>query len=257
MPSPAAQDVAEQVDLEAFQPLWRRHSDAVNTALVQRWLPARPRRILKTDLFDEAVSDGVYPALAQRGHVVGIDRSDAVVAAARARHPALQAVHADVRDLPFADGEFDAVLSLSTLDHFETLAGLSDAVRELHRALAPGGTLLLTLDNAANPAVRLRNALPFRLLHRLGLVPYSVGATCGPATLRRALADAGFRVERVDAVMHAPRAPAVAAAGLLGRHAGPRAQRRFLALLSRLEVLGRLPTRYVTGYFVAARARRP
>ena len=40
-------------------PLWRRHSDAVNSALVHRWLAGRRvARALKTDLWDEAVADG-------------------------------------------------------------------------------------------------------------------------------------------------------------------------------------------------------
>ena len=43
--------------------LWRRHSDAVNVALIRQWLPRHGlQRILKTDLFDEAVSEGIVPA---------------------------------------------------------------------------------------------------------------------------------------------------------------------------------------------------
>src|SRR3712207_666553 len=75
---------------------WRSHSDAVNAALVDRWLPGGCERVLKTDLFDEAVSGGLYPLLAERAEsVVGIDVSPGIVAAASSRHGALEAHCAD------------------------------------------------------------------------------------------------------------------------------------------------------------------
>jgi SAM-dependent methyltransferase len=222
----------------------RAYSDAVNTALVAEWLPSDAGRVLKTDLFDEAVAPGIYPALLDRGaSVVGIDVSPAVVEAARERHPGLDARPGDVRRLEFPDSAFDAVVSNSTLDHFATLDQAATALRELRRVLVPGGLLLLTLDNGANPLVALRNALPSRLAGRLGLVPYPTGATCGPRRLRRLLADTGFRVEETTALMHFPR--------LLLRAAPALAP---LALAS--ERLAASPTRYLTGQFVAVRARR-
>ncbi len=62
--------------------------------------------------------------------------------------------------LPFPDGAFDRVFSNSTLDHFDSRDDIREALRELARVLHPEGELLLTLDNLANPVVRLRNALP-------------------------------------------------------------------------------------------------
>ena len=82
----------------------------------------------------------------------------------------------------------------STLDHFRSHSEIVTSLRELLRVLRPGGQLLLTLDNPANPLVGLRNALPFGLLHRLRIVPYYVGATCGPRGLRRLLPQVGFEV---------------------------------------------------------------
>ena len=225
--------------------LLRAYSDGANRRLLERWLPARAGRLLKTDVFDEAVAGGLSPFLASRAHeVVAVDASAAAVAAAQRRHPELEAHVADVRALPFDDGSFDAVVSNSTLDHFPTLVDVEAAVRELHRVLEPGGLLVLTLDNPWNPLVALRNALPFRPLARLGLVPYYVGATCGPHRLRRLLGDAGFQVEEVAAVLHVPR---VVARGLRPR----------LRLLLAAEGVERWPTRFLTGQFVAARARKP
>jgi SAM-dependent methyltransferase len=223
--------------------LLRAYSDAVNRKLLERWLPAEPvGLLLKTDLFDEAVGAGLYPLLSRRARAVAaVDASPAMVAAAHVRYPDVDARTGDVRALEFADGSFDAVVSNSTLDHFESRDELAAAVRELARVLVPGGLLVLTLDNPVNPLVALRNALPFGPMNRIGLVPYRVGATCGPRRLRALLEASGFEVERTTALMHVPR--------VLARLAP-------LRLLLAAEALSRLPTRYLTGQFVAVRAVR-
>ena len=222
--------------------LLRAYSDEVNRRLLRRWLPQDCGRVLKTDVFDEAVAEGLSPFLAARAQTfVAIDASPATVAAARRRHPELDARVADVRALPFEAASFDVVVSTSTLDHFPSRAGVEAALRELHRVLVPGGLAVVTLDNPRNPLVALRNALPFR---PLVLVPYYVGATLGPRGLGAALESVGFAVEELAAVMHVPRIAA-------------RALRPPLRLLLAAERLERWPTRFLTGQFVAARARRP
>ena len=251
-----------------LQPLWRRHSDAVNGLLVARWLDKRPGSVLKTDLFDEAVGEGVYPALAAHAdRVVGIDLSSAVVQAAGARHPALSARRADVRTLPFADGEFGAIFSNSTLDHFDSLDEIVAALRECHRVLEPGGQLIVTLDNPWNPVIALSKSLPREQLNRLwprlrfagaiGLQPYRVGATLSVTRLREVLTELGFRVHETTAIVHAPRVVAVFVAELLQRRADDAAERRFLRALMLCEGLSRSPMRFVTGHFVGARATKP
>jgi SAM-dependent methyltransferase len=249
------------------QRLWRRHSDRVNAALVERWLPD-VESVLKTDLFDEAVSDGLYPALrARAARVVGIDASASIVAAAQERYPELTALHADVRALPLADGELEAVVSNSTLDHFDSSAQIDVALRELARVLRAGGLLILTLDNPVNPVVALSKALPRARLNRAwsrigrttakqGFVPYYVGATLGPNALRAALERTGFAPLELHAIVHFPRVVGVVAGRRIERRGSPVAERRFLDLLWRAERLGSWPTRTVTGHFLAVRARR-
>lgn len=238
------------------QTLWRAHSDAVNSALFERWFPPRRvARVLKTDLFDEGVGRGLYDLLsAHARHVVGMDLSTEVARAARSNHPRLTATGADVRRLPFAEGAFDVIVSNSTLDHFDSLREIPGSLRELRRVLRTDGELLLTLDNLLNPLVALRNTLPFALLHRLGLVPYRVGATCGPRRLFRMLREAGFEVLDHSVVMHCPRVLAVALASLCEKRAGSRMRRRVLGWWAAFEILARWPTRYLTGYFIAVRA---
>jgi SAM-dependent methyltransferase len=234
-------------------PLWRRHGDAVNGMLLERWLPAtRLERVLKTDLFDELASAGLYPILRPRaGRIVGIDVSPRVVRAARARYPELEALVADVRRLPFEDRSFDAVISDSTLDHFRGREEVAAALGELWRVLRPDGRLLLTLDNRLNPLIALRNVLPPRLARALRRVPYDVGWTCGPRLLRRLLAEAGFEVRELTAILHVPRV-LVAEAGRVTRSSSGASGVPHWLLAA--EQLGKLPTRYLTGHYVAALA---
>ena len=233
-------------------PLWRLHADLATLSLLERWLPAgRLHHLLKTDLYDESCSDGLVPALAERAErVVGIDVST-LIAAGAARRSCACAVAGDVRQLPFRDGVFDVVVSNSTLDHFADHAQITVALRELRRAIVPGGVLIVTLDNPGHPLVRVRNRLA-PLLRRTGLVPYAVGATHGRDGLRRALEDAGFAVAELTAVHHFPR---VALVGI-ERVLGARGRRGTLRVACAAERLARWPTRWWTGQYVAALARR-
>ncbi len=82
--------------------------------------------------------------------LVGVDLAEAVV-------PGIETVRADVRELPFADGSFDQVLLVSTLEHVgadNTVYGLGaeadaagrlEALRELRRVLRPRGSVLVTV----------------------------------------------------------------------------------------------------------------
>jgi len=236
--------------------LWRAHSDAVNTALLGRWLPcARVERLLKTDLFDEALSAGLHPHLVQKAQqIVGIDISASIVRADRSRHPGLQVAMADVRRLPFASSSFDVIVSNSTLDHFHSRHEIVASLYELHRVLRVGGQLLLTLDNLANPIIAIRNFLPFRLMSWLGLVPYYVGATYGPQGLQRIVQKVGFEVQAIDAIMHCPRVLVVALVRLIEGRLGLAPQRRFMRGLMAFESLARWPTRFLTGHFIAVNA---
>jgi len=239
--------------------LWRAHCDAVNTAVLKPWLDGvAAATVMKTDAFDEAMGEGLFSLLAGKAELLTvIDVAAPFLQAAKERHPGLLAAAADVRRLPFADGTFDVVVSNSTLDHFETLAEMETSLRETHRVLRRGGRLLLTVDNRANPLVALRNALPFGLVHWLGLVPCYVGATCGPRRLRRLLRDAGFEVREMATLMHGPRVAAVALARMVQRRAGAAGRARFLRALMGFERLSKWPTRFLTGHFLGVHARKP
>jgi SAM-dependent methyltransferase len=233
--------------------LWRAHSDALNIALCRRWLSDRPaRRLLKTDLFDEAAGVGLWPQLLGLArHVDAIDISHTVARHARRRHP-IAAVTADVRHLPFPDCAFDTVVSNSTLDHFDDPGAISDGLRELHRVLDRDGRLLLTLDNGANPAVAIRNALPQGFLSTIGLIPYRMGRTLLPRAASDLLTKVGFAILERTAIVHSPRVAIIPLLRLLDRRpANHDGSGRWLHAIERFEIAERWPTRFLTGHFVA------
>jgi SAM-dependent methyltransferase len=239
--------------------LWRLHADAVNREILQQLLPSPTvipgSVLLKTDLYDEAVGDGQTDWLAKACQfVVGVDLSLAVIEAARKARPGrLCATAADIRRLPFRNGSFNVVVSLSTLDHFVTTENLREALSELARVLRPEGVLLITLDNPTNPLLKLRQALPFALLHRIGLVPYFCGKTMNATELRAALTSAGLEVEELTAILHCPRVLAILLQRAL-QHFGPgKVWHTYLRILTSFECLAQLPSRFVTGHFIAAR----
>ena len=241
------------------QSLWRRHSDAVNAILLERWLPSITiDRVLKTDLFDEAVANGLYPTLAKRARsVIALDISSTVSKAATIKYPEIGGFSADVRSLPAASASFDAIVSLSTLDHFDGEQEIERALGELFRVLKPGGTLIVTLDNAMNPVIAVRNRLPYSVTHGVGLVPYPVGRTLLPRRAREVVKAAGFDVLECTAIMHAPRVLAVPLMGALDRNRNSIREARLLDAAMRFESLQRLPSKFLTGHFIAIRAIKP
>lgn len=214
-----------------------------------------PRRVLKTDLFEEACGEdqllGDFPSAA--GLLCGLDTAFSEVLRTARRFPRLAGglVTADLRRLPFRDEAFDFVLSTSSLDHFDTFAELEQALAEIARVLAPGGRLLITFDNLWNPLYHL-----LRSAGRAGLLPFPLGRTPSPRALPALLRRHGLEAEDRHWLIHNPRGVStlvfLALRRLLGRHAG--GPIRFLLHLFALG--GRLPTRRFTACFVAVCARK-
>ena len=129
--------------------------------------PLEGLRILKTDLWDEAKNTRILNSAAAGGAMAwGIDISLPIAVQAAAgfadRGLSLRAVAADVRHVPFADGRFDAVYSMGTVEHFDET---EHAVGEIFRALRPGGKAIIGVPNRHDPFLR---PLLVALLYRLG-----------------------------------------------------------------------------------------
>ena len=237
---------------------WRRYCDALYVSLLDRWLPPgedRARRALKTDLYDEAVDEGLVSRLGQSSRqVFGLDLSFPIVHTADRRHVSLRVALTDVRALPYRAASFDLVLSNSTLDHFPTTEQIDVALAEIARVTRAGGTLIISLDNLGNPIIRLRQFLPSSPLRRIGLTAYYVGVTHDRKGMVAALERAGFRIQELTAVMHCPRVAMIPLARALS--GSNRAASRFVRVLMSWEQLEKLPTRYLSGHYLAAKAVR-
>ena len=113
--------------------------------LLFRWLgDLSGRRVL-----DVGGGDGYWAAQAQRrgAHAVSVDLDERRTERGRrfTHRPAL--VRGDALKLPFADSSFDAILSVSSIEHF---ASVDTAIAEMGRVLKPDGGLVLTADSLAS-----------------------------------------------------------------------------------------------------------
>jgi SAM-dependent methyltransferase len=244
---------AEGHYLDAFLGELKRQA---HLELIERWggVP-RIGRILKTDLFEEAMGPDAYlVALSRNGALaIGMDISPVTARRAQVQDLAFQARYlvADTRCLPFGNGSFDLVVSPSTLDHFPDPDDLGRSLRELARVLTPGGRLIITLDNRQNIFDPL-----LRVVNRWGWTPYYLGRSYTARELRKVLESAGFLVQETTAILQNPRLTAVGAVML----ARKLRWRPLMALVQRALIaaqrLERTRFRYYLGSFVAAKAVR-
>jgi len=239
--------------------LWRQYSDAINNKFFSQWLSSTmTKRLMKTDLFDEAVSSGLIPILEKKSmQVYGMDLSSQTVRAAKNRYKNFHGVVSDVRNLPFDKEVFDVVVSNSTLDHFETVNDIYISLKELYRVLCRGGKLLITLDNIENPVIHLRNSLAIQSIQTFNPAPYYVGQTLDRKQMSTMLNEIGFEVKELTVIMHFPRVIAVALTKLFQKSQNQKIQARLLRLFMLFEKIRQTPILHRTGYFLAAMAIKP
>jgi tRNA (uracil-5-)-methyltransferase TRM9 len=84
-------------------------------------------------------------------HYAGIDVSEKLVAKARELNPDAVFETGDVLDLPVEDGRYDVALAVAVLHHIPSVAYRLQALRELRRAVRPGGYILATSWNLWQP----------------------------------------------------------------------------------------------------------
>ena len=230
--------------------------------LVGKWLGGPNGGItLKTDLYDEAITaHNLIPLFGQRcERIIGTDASFETAAAAKKRLISEwngwdNAVVSDIRNSSFKNGSFDQIISNSTLDHFPDRNDIIVSIKEIRRMLKPEGVLIITLDNPSNPVVFLRNLLSYRLMKRLGVIPFYMGVTVSRHKLIHILESNGFRVHDSTYIDHSPRILVIWVGHILEKFASERTKAWSLRLLGIFEYLERFPMRCLTGYFVAVKA---
>lgn len=141
--------------------------------------------------------------LAERGWVMsGVDRSPEMVARARARLPAAadRLVEADLRQLPFPDGSFDAVIASGVLEY---VPNRPVALGEISRVLGSGGTAVLTMPNPVALYSTWRRVFVYPALRRakrllrweLRLPPGRRRRPPSPQAFRRMVDEAGLSLQ--------------------------------------------------------------
>ena len=222
--------------------------------LIRRWAEGfRPHTVLKTDVFEEAHGDDqiLFDLLEDVPLTVGMDVAYSTAAKARLRCPTPGACFfvGDVRRLPLASDSVDFVISTSTLDHFDTAEEFDQSLAELARITRPGGRMIVSLDNAYNPFYYL-----LRWASQRRNAPFRLGYTASVRRLAVSLQSLGLKVDARETLIHNPRlfssALFTGTRRLLGRHADLPI-RAMLGLFGLLDVL---PTRWITGCFIAVRA---
>ncbi len=205
--------------------------------------------VLKTDLFEEAYGrDRIFFDLFPDVRLaLGVDMNGETVRAASAHAcNGFGAVVCDVRKLPLAAECADVVVSTSTLDHFDSMEALAEAMDELARVLRPGAVLLVSVDNPRNPLY-----YPLRWASRRGWTPFALGQTVSRRRLERMLEARGFRIESAEYLIHNPRLISTLLFLALRKVLGSHASLPIRGLLHVFARLGRSPLRSLTGCFVA------
>ncbi len=159
------------------------------------------RRILKSDLWDEAKGTEILLWAAEQGvRPVGIDLAFETVREARRvlRTHAPGFTCSDVRALPFPNDTFDLIYSMGTIEHFPDF---DVAVAELFRVLRPEGRAIIGVPNKLDPFLR---PLMVHVMNKCGLYGYGMEKSFTPWALRRLLESAGFRVVGLSGVLFMP-----------------------------------------------------
>ncbi|MGW4380450.1 class I SAM-dependent methyltransferase [Kitasatospora sp. NPDC004531] len=137
-------------------------------------------------------------ACARGARVTAVDAEPGMLAEARRAAPGAAVRAATLPELPFGDGEFDAVVGNFVLGH---VGRVGAAIAELRRVLRPGGRLALTAWAAPAPPGQ---SLLARAFEAAGAVrpadlpspPAALAAVTDPDGFRALLADGGFAEAR-------------------------------------------------------------
>jgi ubiquinone/menaquinone biosynthesis C-methylase UbiE len=119
--------------------------------------------------------------------VVGIDISRSLISSAKKAAPKASFVVGDCMNLPFRDGTFDAVVSISALHHLDLKKGLE----QVRRVLKNRGLFILMEPNKLNPLSSIGRKLFPMETHTMSEEPFI------PAQLRAYLKLQGFKVKMI------------------------------------------------------------
>ena len=159
--------------------------------------------------------------LARRGaEVTGLDFSEAMLDIARGKAPGVEWVQGDALELPYGDGEFDAVTVGFGARNF---ADLGRGLREMARVTRPGGrVVVLEITSPRKPPLSWFFRLWFdRLVPALGRVADADAYTYLPSSVRRFPAPRELAAQMAEAGLVDVRW-VLTAGGIIAIHSGSR-----------------------------------
>jgi SAM-dependent methyltransferase len=221
--------------------------------LIKKWSgDLKGKRILKTDLFEEAFGeDSFLPWLLSQGALVtGMDISSKIARKACSRINQSNTYFkncagSDIRQCAFKDNVFDLIVSNSTLDNL-TQDSVCLSLVELRRILKPSGILILTLDNACNPFY----ALGYFLAKKWRMQAYYQDRCYSLSESKLLACQAGFKVLETTAIVHIPTPFNKLALCWTAR--GSRLMKRFIRrLIILFSAQEYFNSKYRTGWFLA------
>ena len=162
--------------------------------VILRWLDPRPgERIL-----DIGCGDGYYDWRISRSGaaVTGIDLHEKRLAFARSRYGSgrTEFLNLDAERADFPDGSFDKALSLCVMEH---LGDDERVMRNVSRALKPGGRFTFSADSLSHPCITPEE----KERHRRR---YAVNTFYTVDVVRDKLSRAGFEIEESRYVLSSP-----------------------------------------------------
>jgi SAM-dependent methyltransferase len=173
-----------------FETGWGRYAYDVEAGLVRAALGPLEGGVV----LDVGCGTGRFGMVARDAGatVVGLDRSEAMVAVARHRLP--HVLVADAERLPFGDACFDATMAVTVLEFVEDPASV---VSEMARTTVPGGSVIIATLNPHSPwgwahrySLRRRPWAGARFLSRDDLV--ALGSPHGDIDVRQGLFAPGW-----------------------------------------------------------------
>jgi SAM-dependent methyltransferase len=103
------------------------------------WLANRVATVVATDIYGEGIFSGL-----EADRTMLNDPASFSPYAYRESH--LDVRHMDAKQLEFEDGSFDAVFSLSSIEHFGSWADIRRSAEEIGRVLRPGGAAFIVTE---------------------------------------------------------------------------------------------------------------
>ena len=163
---------------------WYRTKTGSYVDRIEKWLVFSMLRSKSGKALDLGCGTGNYTLeLKKRGFdVVGLDASEGMLEVARKK--GLKCIKGDAYSLPFPEGSFDLVLSVTM---FEFLHEPEKAVAEINRVLKPGGEVLIATMNGRSAWFLFK-----RLKSLFVETAYRYARFYTPAELEGLLRNAGF-----------------------------------------------------------------